>query len=81
MNALALKVLYTTVQLRHPSNPFFSPESDYIHESLGHAAFLLDPTINKMFHLLGLASLGGTEEEVEKIGMMHYRTIEFGMVN
>lgn len=40
INALKFKVMPVCVFIRHKSDPFYSPEPDYIHEAMGHGLHL-----------------------------------------
>mmetsp|Transcript_47525 Transcript_47525/g.34800 ORF Transcript_47525/g.34800 Transcript_47525/m.34800 type:complete len:290 (-) Transcript_47525:57-926(-) len=81
INALAFRVLHSTMYLRHHSNPNYSPEPDYIHEAIGHGLHLAHPELNEIYQIIGLASLGATEEELEKLSLLYMHTAEFGMIN
>ena len=72
----------TTQYLRHPSAPRFTPEPDLIHELIGHAQSLAEPTFAALYEAAGAAA-GRTETDaaLEALGRILWFTIEFGVVD
>jgi len=71
--------LYTQY-IRHASQPLYTPEPDVVHEMIGHAGTLFDPTLAGLNRMFGAAARQVGDQVLGQLERIYWYTMEFGLL-
>jgi phenylalanine-4-hydroxylase len=81
LSNLGQGVFLSTQYIRHASQPLYTPEPDVVHELIGHACTLCDPTLAGLNRLFGEAATHVDEETLTAMERVYWYTMEFGLID
>jgi phenylalanine-4-hydroxylase len=80
LSNLAQGNFLSTQYIRHASQPLYTPEPDVVHELVGHAGTLFDPTLAGLNRMFGAAARQVDDQVLAQLERIYWYTMEFGLV-
>jgi phenylalanine-4-hydroxylase len=80
LSNLAQGIFLSTQYIRHASQPLYTPEPDVVHELVGHAGTLFDPTLAGLNRLFGAAAAQVDDSTLAELERVYWYTMEFGLI-
>src|SRR4029079_18678706 len=80
MGKIADGAFLATQYVRHHSAPLYTPEPDVLHELIGHAALLANPTFASLNRLFGEATRRAHPDEIDALIRVYWYALEFGVI-
>jgi phenylalanine-4-hydroxylase len=80
LSNLAQGNFLSTQYIRHASQPLYTPEPDVVHEMVGHAGTLFDPTLAGLNRMFGAAACQVDDQVLNQLERIYWYTMEFGLV-
>ncbi len=78
--SFAERRFYSTQYIRHHSQPLYTPEPDVVHELIGHANQLADPSFAALYEAVGAAARRAQgRPALEFLSRVFWFTMEFGV--
>lgn len=79
LNSLAFRVFTCKQYIRHSSQPIYTDSPDIIHEVLGHVPMLANKDFADIIQLIGIGSLGASDEGLNKLANIFWHIAENGV--
>lgn len=80
LSNLGQGIFLSTQYIRHASQPLYTPEPDVIHELVGHAGTLCDPTLAALNRRFGAAAAQVDDQTLAELERIYWYTMEFGLI-
>jgi phenylalanine-4-hydroxylase len=80
LSNLAQGRFLSTQYIRHHSQPLYTPEPDVVHELVGHACTLCDPTLAGLNRRFGTAAGAVDDATLAQLERIYWYTMEFGLI-
>jgi phenylalanine-4-hydroxylase len=80
LGQLGRSTFLATQYIRHQSRPLYTPEPDVVHELIGHAASLCNPTLARLNRVFGQAAVRASDADITVLERLYWYTLEFGLV-
>jgi phenylalanine-4-hydroxylase len=80
LSNLGQGIFLSTQYIRHASQPLYTPEPDVVHELVGHACTLCDPTLAALNRFFGATAAQVDEQTLALLERIYWYTMEFGLV-